>query len=93
MDAIETYFPKGVTVAEPEGGMFLWVTLPAGISAMSLFDEAIEQKVAFVPGQPFYAGEDNEENTLRLSYVTVDQAAIVVGIKRLGECIKNKTHR
>lgn len=95
MDAIEKYFPESVTVAEPEGGMFLWVTLPVGLSSMSLFDEAIKQQVAFVPGKPFYV-EDTEvnvneqnDNTLRLSFVTVDDAAIQEGIKRLGECIKS----
>lgn len=93
MDAIEEYFPSSVKVAEPEGGMFLWVTLPKDISAMELFDKAIEKKVAFVPGKPFYVGEDNENNTLRLSYVTVDKAAIVEGIKRLATCISENQNR
>ena len=88
MDAIEEYFPKDVQVAEPEGGMFLWVTLPKGASAMALFDKAIEEKVAFVPGTPFYVGDNTEENTMRLSYVTVDEASILEGIKRLGQCMK-----
>ncbi len=88
MDAIEQYFPADVKVAESEGGMFLWVTLPVGISTMELFDKAINEKVAFVPGKPFYVGDDLEENTLRLSYVTVDEASILEGIKRLGRCIK-----
>ena len=88
MDAIEEYFPKDVQVAEPEGGMFLWVTLPKGASAMALFDKAIKEKVAFVPGSPFYVGDNTEENTMRLSYVTVDEASILEGIKRLGQCMK-----
>lgn len=87
MDAIEKYFPKDVQVAEPEGGMFLWVTLPKGVSAMALFDKAIKEKVAFVPGNPFYVG-DSIENTMRLSYVTVDEASILEGIKRLAQCMK-----
>jgi 2-aminoadipate transaminase len=87
MDAIEQYFPADVKVAEPEGGMFLWVTLPVEMSAMDLFDKAIKEKVAFVPGKPFYVGGDLEENTLRLSYVTVDESSIVEGIKRIGKCI------
>ena len=87
MDAIEQYFPADAKVAESEGGMFLWVTLPTGISAMALFDKAIKEKVAFVPGKPFYVGDNIEENTLRLSYVTVDEASILEGIKRLARCI------
>jgi 2-aminoadipate transaminase len=88
MDAIAEYFPAGVKVNESEGGMFLWVTLPKKISAMDLFDKAIKEKVAFVPGKPFYVGDQIEENTMRLSYVTVDEKAILEGIKRLGLCIK-----
>jgi len=87
MDAIKQYFPVGAKVSESEGGMFLWVTLPAEISAMELFDKAIKEKVAFVPGNPFYVGESVKENTLRLSYVTVNEACILEGIKRLGRCI------
>jgi len=89
MDAIEKYFPTDAKVMEPEGGMFLWVTLPKGLSSMTLFDDAIKQQVAFVPGKPFYVGDEVEENTLRLSFVTMDEAAILEGIKRLGGCIKD----
>ena len=56
MDAMERYFPPAVKYTRPHGGMFLWVTLPEGISAMSLFPKALEKKVAFVPGDPFYIG-------------------------------------
>ena len=87
LDAIEQYFPANTKIAESEGGMFLWVILPIGMSAMSLFDAAIKENVAFVPGKPFYVGEDLEENTLRLSYVTVNEAKIMDGIQRLGKCI------
>lgn len=86
MDAIEQYFPAEAKISESEGGMFLWVTLPEGVSAMDLFDKAIKEKVAFVPGKPFYVGDDAKENTLRLSYVTVDEQTIKEGIKRLGRC-------
>ena len=53
MDAMEQYFPPEVKYTRPEGGMFLWATLPEGVSAMSLFPKALEKKVAFVPGDPF----------------------------------------
>jgi len=87
MQSIKQYFPASVTVAESEGGMFLWLTLPVGVSAMALFDQAIKQKVAFVPGKPFYIGDDEVDNTLRLSYVTMDEVAINKGIKVLADCI------
>ena len=90
LDAIKSCFPTAVTVTQPEGGMFLWATLPAEISAMELFDHALKEKVAFVPGEPFYvknSGEQCPQNTLRLSYVTADEAAIQEGIQRLGKSI------
>ncbi len=89
MDVIKQYFPADVRIADSEGGMFLWVTLSKDMSAMDLFDKAIKEKVAFVPGKPFYVGNESEENTLRLSYVTVDEEAILEGIKRLGRCMVN----
>ena len=51
---IEKYFPENVEYTKPEGGMFLWVTLPEGLSSMDLFELAINENVAFVPGQAFY---------------------------------------
>ena len=85
-DAIKEYFPEQVTYLNPEGGMFLWVTLPEGLSAMSLFDKAIEQKVAFVPGDPFYV-DKRGLNTLRLNFSSVDAEIIVEGIRRLGKVL------
>ena len=55
LDALAEFAPEGVKWNKPEGGMFIWVTLPKHIDCMQLLEEAIEQKVAFVPGAPFYA--------------------------------------
>jgi 2-aminoadipate transaminase len=85
--AIHKHFPKGVKTTEPEGGMFLWATLPEGMSAMALFDKAIKQKVAFVPGKPFYT-DGTGDNTLRLNFSNSDEAKIEEGIKRLGMCLR-----
>lgn len=71
----------------PVGGMFLWVKLPAGMDAQALLAKAVERNMAFVPGAPFYAG-DAQNNTLRLSYVTVSAEQINIGIKSLAEAIK-----
>ncbi|WP_373987937.1 PLP-dependent aminotransferase family protein [Duganella sp. BuS-21] len=89
LDAMAQYFPAGVEWTKPEGGMFIWVTLPKHIDAMKLLDEAIAQKVAFVPGSPFYANEP-ETNTLRLSFVTVPPERIRHGIEILGKLIAAK---
>ena len=89
LDAMDEFFPAGATWTKPEGGMFIWVNLPKQINAMELLDEAIKQKVAFVPGSPFYANEP-ETNTLRLSFVTVPPERIRAGIAILGKLIAER---
>jgi 2-aminoadipate transaminase len=84
---IERYFPEEVKSTKPEGGMFLWATLPEGFSSLELFDLASKDNVAFVPGDPFYVNEKGT-NTLRLNYTNSDEAAIEEGIKRLSKAIK-----
>ncbi|MES2900816.1 MAG: PLP-dependent aminotransferase family protein [Pseudomonadota bacterium] len=87
LDALAEQFPEGVSWTKPEGGMFIWVTLPKHIDAMKLLDQAIAAKVAFVPGAPFYANEP-ETNTLRLSFVTVPPERIREGVSVLAKLIK-----
>lgn len=87
VDSIERYFPKSIGFTRPEGGMFIWVTLPAGVSSLKLFDIAIRENVAFVPGDPFYVDEENV-NTLRLNYSCENEATIEEGIKRLAKAIE-----
>jgi len=85
--AIEQYFPASVQHTNPEGGMFLWVSLPAGVSSMTLFEAAIRKKVAFVPGTPFYV-DRKDANTFRLNFSCSEEPIIEEGIKRLGESIR-----
>jgi 2-aminoadipate transaminase len=84
--AIERYFPDGIQCTKPEGGMFLWATLPEALSSMKLFDMAIQDKVAFVPGQAFFI-DGSGQNTLRLNYSSSDEARIDEGIRRLANSI------
>lgn len=84
--AMKEHFPAGVTWTEPEGGMFIWVTLPQQIDAMKLLEQSLAARVAFVPGAPFYAN-DPASNTLRLSFVTVPPERIREGIAILGKLI------
>jgi len=79
---IEKYFPQNIQYTKPEGGMFLWVTLPEGLSSMQLFELAIKEKVAFVPGNPFYV-QSGGDNTLRLNYSNTNPEQIETGIKKL----------
>ncbi|WP_028862950.1 PLP-dependent aminotransferase family protein [Psychromonas aquimarina] len=85
-NAIKRCFPKQVTYINPEGGMFLWVTLPESLSAMEVFDKAIAEKVAFVPGDPFYVSKRGL-HTLRLNFSSVDPDIIEQGIARLGKVL------
>jgi 2-aminoadipate transaminase len=87
--ALVEHFPSSVSWTRPEGGMFIWVTLPEHIDSMKLLDEAIAEHVAFVPGAPFYANAP-QQNTLRLSFVTVPPEQIREGVARLGKLIKAK---
>lgn len=84
--ALERHMPRGVHWNRPEGGMFIWVTLPEALDSTALLGEAIRERVAFVPGAPFYATAPRA-NTLRLSFVTVAPARIEEGVARLGRLI------
>ena len=83
MNALKKYFPSEVKFTKPEGGMFLWVTLPDGKSALKLFNRTIKKKVAFVPGDPFYINK-TDVNTLRLNFSCTPPELIKEGIKRFG---------
>ncbi len=83
---IEEHFPEGVEYTKPEGGMFLWVTLPEGLSSTELFNIAIKENVAFVPGKAFFT-DGRGDNTLRLNFSNSDEERIEEGIKRLGKAI------
>lgn len=87
VEAMEKYFPEEVTFTNPEGGLFLWVSMPEHINAREIGMKAIEKKVAFVPGGAFYA-ENPEENHFRLNYSCMPEDKIEEGIKRLGEVLK-----
>lgn len=84
--AMREYFPAGVTWTEPKGGLFLWVTLPAGMDATKLLKAALERKVAFVPGASFHpTGGGN--NTMRLNFSNANPEKIRAGIERLGDVL------
>ena len=67
--------------------MFIWLTLPQGASSKRLFDLAIQDRVAFVPGSPFYV-DRLETDTLRLNFSCVDEDTIEIGMKRLGRAVE-----
>lgn len=87
IERIKAEFPPEVVCTEPEGGMFLWVTLPEGCSSFALFDLCIKEKVAFVPGGPFFV-DGGGARDLRLNFSNADPERIAAGIARMGKAIK-----
>lgn len=84
--ALAEYLPE-LRHTRPEGGLFLWVTLPAALDAVELLKEAARYNVAFVPGCPFYV-DGCGRNTLRLSFATMPPDVIREGIRRLALVIR-----
>lgn len=84
--AMSQYFPSEVTWTHPHGGLFLWVTLPETLDAVTLLENAVENKVAFVPGVAFYP-DGGGRNTFRLNFSNAQPDQIELGIKRLGQVI------
>lgn len=81
--ALREHLPAGSRCTEPEGGLFIWVELPAGYDAQAILPRALEHGVAFVPGTFFYAGEPRPE-TLRVSFATATPEELREGARRLG---------
>ena len=87
VDAFHKYMPKEIKWTEPEGGLFLFVTLPEYIDAEDLFKIAIEENVAFVPGTAFYCNGEGK-NTLRINFSYMSKEMNIEGSRRLANAIK-----
>ena len=88
--ALDEHFPQDVSFTRPTGGLFLWVELPQGINGRWLLERALEEKVAFVPGESFFPG-GGHENTLRLNFSAMPEDRITEGIRRLGRVLSTVT--
>jgi len=87
LEALQAHMPEGVSWTKPEGGMFIWVTLPDTLDGADLLKQSLEsERVAFVPGHAFFA-DGSGRNTLRLSYSTSTEGKIAEGIERSGQLI------
>ena len=84
---LEEFMPKEVSWTRPEGGLFLWLTLPKHMDAAKLLAKAIENKVAYVAGVDFYPAAD-VLNDMRLNFSYSSKEQIVEGLKRLAQTIK-----
>jgi len=91
LEKLDEYMPKmdGLKWTRPEGGLFLWITLPENMDACVMFKEAIDKNVAYVVGSAFDP-QGKVRNTMRVNFSYASKEAIVEGVKRLAEVIKNQ---
>jgi len=90
--ALEAHFPEGCTWTRAQGGLFVWAELPPSVDARDLLVDALEENVAFVPGQSFHADRSGH-NTIRLNFSNVSSDRIEEGIARLGRAITRRLAR
>ncbi len=93
LQALQEFFPPEATWTHPMGGLFLWVTLPVGMDSHRLFESALKENVAFVPGDSFYSGNGYAEEGLRhfrLNFSNASPEQIREGVRRLAVAIKNQ---
>jgi len=90
LKAMDENFPQnmGVKWTKPEGGLFLWITVPEELNTLDLFHLAIEERVAFVPGEVFYPEGLRKYNTMRINFSFPTREQIVEGVKRLCKTIE-----
>ncbi len=89
LDAMAEHFPREASWTHPEGGLFLWVTLPDYIDTTDLLARAIEEHVAFVPGRAAFV-DGRGGSSMRLNFSGVGKDEIREGIRRLGEVIREQ---
>ena len=87
LDLLDKYFDDEIKWTRPEGGLFLWLELPEGVSATEMLKEALKEKVAFIPGASFFASGAGD-NTIRLNFSNPSLADIEEGMVRLSRVIK-----
>jgi 2-aminoadipate transaminase len=86
-EALTAHMPAGTTWTTPRGGFYVWVTAPYGVDTVALSAQARGRKVAYVPGHPFYPGDEGAPQ-IRLAYSRVADHLIDEGIRRIGEVLR-----
>ena len=88
IDIIREKFPESIDYTVPEGGMFIWLTLPEGISSTNVFERALNVDVAVLPGTPFYT-DGGGGNTIRLNFSNSTEQKIITGMERFSNVLRN----
>lgn len=89
LDALAEHFPREATWTNPQGGLFIWVTLPDYIDTTDLLARAIQERVAFVPGRAAYV-DGRGGSAMRLNFSGVSEDAIREGVRRIGEVVREQ---
>lgn len=84
--ALEAHFPSETEFTRPEGGLFIWATLPGAVSTTKMLERAVQERVAYIPGTPFYA-DGGGDQSMRLNFSNASLEEIEAGIGRLGTVI------
>lgn len=87
--SIERSFPAGTRFTRPEGGLFVWAEIPGGLDAAKILEDAMREKVAFVPGAPFYP-HDPRRDTMRLNFSNCAPERIAKGMAIVGACVARR---
>ncbi len=87
LDTMKEFLPQGTQWTHPQGGLFLWSTLPAGLNSAEVLRTAVEKKVAFVPGNSFYA-RGGGDDTLRINFSNASPENIRLGVERMAQAIR-----
>jgi 2-aminoadipate transaminase len=90
LNGMEELMPKGITWTRPDGGMFIWVTLPESMDSAELLKKALKKRVAFVTGKAFFADPKDGTNTLRLNFTHPSDELITEGLRRLGAVLNQE---
>lgn len=89
LDLLETYMPEGVEWTRPEGGLFLFLTMPEGFDAVKFYDKALDAGVAYVAGE-FFHPDRSGKNTMRLNFSFMDAEKMEAGVKLLSDLLYNE---
>jgi DNA-binding transcriptional MocR family regulator len=89
LSALHNFFPPEVSWTHPQGGLFLWVTMPPGVDSSRLLELALRQNVAFVPGEPFFPNGDTGSH-MRLNFSNAQPEQIREGIRRLSIAVAHE---
>ena len=87
LSLLDEYMPEGVKWTRPEGGLFLFLTLPEGFDAVAFYDQALSAGVAYVAGE-FFHPDRSGKNTMRLNFSFMSPEKIIAGIRLLAELLK-----